>query len=120
MDFTLSDNTEIDSLLNNILSDVSKFVHKQDKRIHEMNMIGRALSSENDLKKLLTMILSHAKDYTNADGGTIYLMSKDEKSLNFSVVETTSLNIFMGGDMGEITWPPLQLFDKDSIFPAQI
>jgi len=113
MDFILSDNTEIDTLLNNILNDVSTFVHKQDKHIHEMNVIGRALSSESDLKKLLTMILSHAKDYTYADGGTIYLMSKDEKSLNFSVVETTSLKIFMGGDMGDITWPPLQLFDKD-------
>jgi len=112
MNFNLSDNEEIDVLLNGILGDVSKFVHKQDKHIHEMNRIGRALSSENDLTKLLPMILSHAKDYTNSDGGTIYLMSKDEKSLKFSVVETTSLDIYMGGDMGEITWPPLQLYGK--------
>ena len=113
MNFTLSDNTEIDTLLNKILNDVSTFAHKQEKHIHEMNKIGRALSSESSLKKLLTMILSHAKYYSNADGGTIYLMSADEKSLNFSVVETTSLKIFMGGDMGDITWPPLQLFNED-------
>jgi len=113
MDFNLSDNAEIDTLLKSILNDVSNFVHKQDKHIHEMNKIGRALSAESNLKKLLPMILSHAKDYTNSDGGTIYLMSKDEKSLNFSVVETTSLKIAMGGDRGEITWPPLQLFKED-------
>ncbi|WP_455756125.1 HD domain-containing phosphohydrolase [Sulfurimonas sp.] len=113
MDFNLSDNKEIDVLLNGILGDVSSFVHKQDKHIQEMNRIGRALSSENDLTKLLPMILSHAKDYTNSDGGTVYLMSKDENSLKFSVVETTSLDIFMGGGKGEITWPPLQLYTKD-------
>ena len=113
MDFKLSDNTEIDSLLKSILGNVSDFVHKQDKHIHEMNKIGSALSAESNLNRLLPMILSHAKDYTNSDGGTIYLMSKDEKSLNFSVVETTSLDISMGGEKGEITWPALQLFKED-------
>lgn len=113
MDIHLSDNAAIDSLLNHILEDVSNFVHKQDQHIHEMNAIGRALSAENNLNKLLPMILSHAKEYTNSDGGTIYLMSKDEKSLEFSVVETTSLEIYMGGDAGEILWPPLALYNED-------
>lgn len=113
MDFHLSDNAEIDTLLNHILNDVSNFVHKQDKQIHELNLIGRALSAENNLNKLLPMILSHAKEYTNSDGGTIYLMSKDEKSLEFSVVETTSLEIYMGAGMGEIVWPALPLYKED-------
>ncbi len=113
MEFHLSDNAEIDSLLNHILNDISTFVHKQDKQIHELNMIGRALSAENNLNRLLPMILSHAKEYTNADGGTVYLMSKDEKFLEFSVVETTSLEIYMGAGIHEIEWPPLPLYKED-------
>lgn len=113
MNYEFSDNKEINTLLNDILNDVSAFVHKQDSHIHEMNMIGSALSAENNLDKLLGMILSHAKVYTNADGGTLYLMSKDEKQLQFSVVETTSLKIAMGGTMGKITWPPLELYHEN-------
>lgn len=50
------------------------------------------------------MILTEAKNFTNADAGTLYLMTDDEKQLKFTVVETDSLNIKMGGTMGEITY----------------
>lgn len=108
-----SENDEIDLLLKNFVTEMSGFLNKQDNHINKMNMIGTALSAENNLDKLLEMILKHAKDYSNADGGTLYLTSKDENSLNFSVVETTSLDIAMGGTMGEITWPPVPLYHED-------
>ena len=110
MNYDFSENTEIDQLLNNVFNDISGFLHKQDEHISKMHEIGTALSAENNLDKLLDMILSHAKESTGADGGTLYLTSKDEKSLNFSVVHTTSLNIAMGGTLGKITWPPLELY----------
>jgi len=113
MTYEFSDNSEINTLLNSVLEDVSTFVHKQNDHIHEMHLIGSALSTENNLGKLLTMILSHAKESTNSDGGTIYLMSQDERSLDFSIVETTSLDIFMGGTMGKITWPAIELYHED-------
>ena len=113
MNYDFSKNTEINLLLNGVLKDISGFLHKQDEHIYKMHMIGTALSAENNLDKLLEMILSHAKESTNADGGTLYLVSKDEKSMNFSVVQTTSLDIDMGGTKGEITWPPLQLYNED-------
>ena len=113
MNYDFSKNEEIDALLNSVFTDISGFIHKQDEHIHKMHMIGTALSAENNLDKLLDMILTHAKESTNADGGTLYLMSKDELSLEFSVVQTTSLNIAMGGTKDKITWPPLQLFHED-------
>ena len=59
------------------------------------------------------MILQEAKKFTNADGGTLYMMSKDEKSLAFNVVQTDSLGIHMGGSKGPISWPNLPLYKED-------
>jgi len=113
MNYNFSKNTEIDTLLNSVFEDISGFIHKQDEHIHKMHMIGTALSAENNLDKLLDMILTHAKESTNADGGTLYLMSKDELSLDFSVVQTTSLGIAMGGTKDKISWPALQLYHEN-------
>ena len=111
-----SKNKEINTLLDNVaedLSELSNYINTQDEHIYKMHMIGVALSAENNLDKLLEMILEHAKESSNADGGTLYLMNKDETSLRFSVVETTSLDISMGGTKSKITWPPLELYHED-------
>jgi HD-GYP domain-containing protein (c-di-GMP phosphodiesterase class II) len=113
MHYNLSENIEIDSLLNHIVSDIANFAHKQDKHIHEMHMIGTALSAETNLSKLLDMILVHAIENSNCDGGTIYMMSKDETSLEFKVVKNNSLKIHMGGVKEKITWPNLNLYNDD-------
>ncbi len=108
-----AENDEINKLLNSILTEVREFTEKQHEHIKNLNEIGTALSAENNLDKLLEMILTQAKKFTNADGGTLYLRSYDERELRFTVVETESLNIKMGGTMGQITWPPLQLYKPD-------
>jgi GAF domain-containing protein len=60
------------------------------------------------------MILDEARRFTNADGGTLYMMSEDGKSLNFEIVQTGSLNIKMGGTSGNpINWYPVRLFLAD-------
>ena len=43
-------------------------------RLKELNSIGIALSKEQSTTRLLETILVAAKNITNADGGTIYLM----------------------------------------------
>jgi len=98
---------------NESLEELSELLYKQREHIHKMHIIGTALSAENNLDKLLEMILTHAKESTNSDAGTLYLMSADEKSMNFSVVKTTSLHIMMGGTNDKISWPPLELYHKD-------
>lgn len=107
-----TDNKGINELLNSILGEVKTFTENQHSHIRKLNEIGIALSAENDLDKLLGMILHQAKKFTNADGGTLYLKSDDGKNLFFKVVATDSLNIQMGGESGEITWPPLKLYNE--------
>ena len=51
---------------------------------HENEMmitIGRALSQERDIKKLLTIILRHACDVTNADAGSIYIVEGHDEDI---------------------------------------
>jgi len=87
------------------------FINIKDK-LNELINIGYALASEKKYEVLLEKILIAAKNFTNADGGTIYVMSEDKKSLEFKVVQTDSLGIKMGGRTKKITWPPLPLYDE--------
>jgi len=70
--------------------------------------IGRALSSERDLGKLLDMIMDEARDFTNADGGTLYILENGK--LHFKVVQNESLDIRMGEKTNqEIPFPPVDM-----------
>ena len=73
--------------------------------------IGIALSAERHHARLMEMILLEAKRLCNADGGTLYLMSDDNR-LKFELMHTDSLGIALGGTTGkEIPFPPLRLYD---------
>ncbi len=68
---------------------------------HENEMmikIGRALSQERDITKLLTIILHHACEVTNADAGSIYIVEgHDEdvlkRTLRFKVSQNDSRDL---------------------------
>ncbi len=80
-------------------------------RIARLNEIGIALSAANDLDLLCQQILNGAMELTEADGGSLYRMSDDKQSLEFVIVSTHSLDIYMGGCSGvEIRFPPIPLF----------
>lgn len=90
------------------------YADKEREHTKKLINIGIALSAEKDIFNLLELIVDSARDFTNADGGTLYIVSEDEKSLNFEIVQTNSLNIRMGGKTGEkINWPPVPLFNED-------
>jgi HD-GYP domain-containing protein (c-di-GMP phosphodiesterase class II) len=79
-------------------------------QLDRLNSIGVALSAEHDHKRLLETILLGAKELTNADGGTLYSVTEDNK-LKFEIMRTLSLDIAMGGTTGkEITFPPLPIY----------
>ena len=77
--------------------------------LHKFTKIGTALSAERKIDPLLEMIVEEAKELTNADGATLYIMSPEKTELQFAIVQTDSLNIRMGGKGGKITWPPIPL-----------
>lgn len=93
---------------------VQHFIKDLCEKIGQLSKIGAALSAEHNLPILLQMILDEARRFTNADGGTLYMMSEDGKSLNFEIVQTGSLNIKMGGTSGNpINWYPVRLYLAD-------
>ena len=81
-------------------------------RIEGLNAIGKALSAEQDVNRLLEIILLGAKELTNADGGSLYII--EDRLLNFSLIHTTSLGIHMGGTSDDaITFPPVPMEEED-------
>ncbi len=82
------------------------------QRLDQLNAVGVALSRERDSTNLMQMILEAAMAITHADGGTLYRVSDDGKTLNFETLLTDSLNLRMGGNTGrDIGLPNLPLFD---------
>lgn len=82
-------------------------------RLHDLNEIGAALSSETNIDKLLENILLAAKSITHADAGTLYLVDADRQVLTFEILRTDSLDIHMGGSTGgRIPFDPIPLYVK--------
>src|SRR6185369_13358016 len=81
-------------------------------RLETLNAIGVALSSERDISSLLERILEAARDFANADGGTLYRVKGD--TLVFEVLRNDTLGYFMGGKHGKpINFAPLPLYKPD-------
>jgi len=79
-------------------------------RLETLNAIGAALSHERDLPTLLERILEAAREFANADGGTLYRVQGD--TLVFEVLRNHSLGYVMGGRNGQpINFPPLPMHD---------
>ncbi|MBN2438805.1 MAG: GAF domain-containing protein [Deltaproteobacteria bacterium] len=83
------------------------------KQIRRLTRIGTALSAERNIERLFEMIVEEAREFTGADGGTLYIMSDDETALQFAIVQTETLHIRMGGTGGKITWKPVRLLNPD-------
>lgn len=90
-----------------------QLIESKQKTIEQLINIGFSLTSNTNFEEIIEGILLGAKNISNADGGTLYMMNEDETHLEFTVVQTDSLNIKMGGTEGKITWPPLSLKKED-------
>ncbi|MGA2781873.1 MAG: HD domain-containing phosphohydrolase [Smithella sp.] len=82
-------------------------------QIKHLIQIGVSLSGEKNINRLLEIIVEEARKLTNADAGTLYIMSDDETKLQFAIIQNNSLNIRMGGTGGVITWSDVNLINKD-------
>ena len=80
--------------------------------VKRLSEVGIALSAEKDERRLMELILRSAKDLTNADGGTLYSRTEDNK-LKFEIMLTDSLDIRLGGTSGQpIDLPNVPLFNE--------
>ena len=84
-----------------------------EERIKRLNEIGIALSTEKDTNKLFELILEEAKNITNSDGRTLYMVD-DNGNLKFEIMRNDSMNTVMGGTSGvDIPFPPVNKYFDD-------
>ena len=107
----LSPDRQVNSLLNEIVKRLREYTDTQVNNLNELAKIGVALTATRNLDQLLELIVDKARSFTHSDGGTLYLVTEDEQFAAFTIVQTESLKIRMGGITGEpINWPPVPLF----------
>jgi HD-GYP domain-containing protein (c-di-GMP phosphodiesterase class II) len=94
-------------------AETREFSEIQIEQIRKLTRIGTALSAERNIERLFEMIIEEAREFTGADGGTLYIMSDDETALQFAIVQTETLHVRMGGTGGQITWKPVRLQNPD-------
>lgn len=77
--------------------------------------IGISLSKEKNINILLEKILNEARLISNSDGGTLYLITNDDKKLSFEIMQTESLQIKFGGSSDPVPESiyPVKLFNED-------
>jgi len=85
------------------------------ERIRRLNAIGIALSAQSDQNQLLEMILSSARELTQADAGTLYKVEPDGQALRFVMVQNDKLNIHLGGSGAPVgdSFPLIPLYRED-------
>lgn len=80
------------------------------KRLTE---IGIALSKEKNVSKLFEMIVDFGMEFTNSDGGTLYIVSEDGRYLKFTIVKNRSLSVDVKDDSSLNEWPPVPMYLED-------
>lgn len=103
----------VQDVLAKVVDDVRGFAEEQVSHIYELVQIGLGLSGEKNLERLLEMIVSEARRFTNADGGTLYIDNDGGGILDFAIVQNDTLNVHMGGTGNPISWPSIPLKNLD-------
>jgi HD-GYP domain-containing protein (c-di-GMP phosphodiesterase class II) len=84
------------------------------ERLDLLTEVSVALGDGHDIDTFLDRILKVAKSMTNADGGTLYRPSADERCLCFHISLNDSLELYQGGASGKsIDLTPIPLYDQD-------
>ncbi len=110
----LSQDSRLNKLLKSVIAEVKLYAEDQIKHIKQLAQIGLALSVEKNISRLLELIVDEARDLSNADGGTLYILDSRHKHLRGEIVQTDSMNIRMGGTSGvEITLPHVPLYSDN-------
>ncbi len=84
------------------------------KRLEKLTELSLELSTNRDIALLQDRILKAAKSMTHSDGGTLYRISPDGRSLSFHISINDSLGMYQGGVSGhKIDIPDLPLYLSD-------
>ncbi len=106
-----SEDKRLNKLLKSVLKEVKLYAEDQIKHIKKLTQIGLALSAEKNISRLLETIVDEARDLSNADAGTLYIIDNDKQHLRFEIMQNKSMNTRIGGTSGvEVSLPPVPLY----------
>ncbi|MFQ5482715.1 MAG: HD domain-containing phosphohydrolase, partial [Nitrospinaceae bacterium] len=112
LEWRLSKDENLNVVLNSIVKDVAGYADNLIQQIKKLGDIGRALSGIRDLNILLEMIVDEARQFTNADAGTLYII--EDNRLRFKIVQNDSLKLRLGGQTGEaISFDPVEIKESN-------
>jgi GAF domain-containing protein len=69
-------------------------------RLPQLLDLARLMAREPDATRLVERIVMTAKEATRADGGSLYLLEDDRRSLSFALVLNDTLKLHLGGTSG--------------------
>lgn len=93
----------------------TKQLQQEQAKLEKLVDLGIAMAAERDEGRLLSMILNGAMDLTNADGGTFYLVTDDQKALQFRLIRNLTLDIDLGGTPDRpVSLPNVVLVDGET------
>ncbi|HQL01659.1 MAG TPA: GAF domain-containing protein, partial [Smithellaceae bacterium] len=81
--------------------------------VQQLIDIGVSLSAEKNTETLLSKILAGARQVTQAEAGTLYLMSDDEQELIFSFVQNEVLGLAASACGAKLKWPSVPLYNGE-------
>ncbi len=88
----------------------SRIVRFQLYHLGKYAEIGMALSGEESVDRLLEMIVHEAREITDADAGTLYLVNAERTHLDFAILHNDTMKTRMGGTSGvPVKLPPVPL-----------
>ena len=103
--------------LETTVSERTEELRNHQRRLEKLIDVGVSLTAERSLNAVLEIMLLAAKELTNADGATIYLV-EDETRLQFALMRNDTLGIVYSHNDGEtedeedFLFPPLPLFSE--------
>ena len=99
---------KLTEMLEKVAKEVKEYSLLYINHIKKLSKIGIALTAERDINKILEMIVEEAKNFTNADAGTLYSVKGDH--LKFEILYNDTMNVKLGGSTGRpITLPPVPI-----------
>ncbi|MBN2727308.1 GAF domain-containing protein [Candidatus Mcinerneyibacteriota bacterium] len=99
-------------MLDKVADEIKNYSISFISHIKKLAEIGISLTSEKNITKILEMIVEEAKNFTNADAGTLYSVSGDR--LIFEILYNDTLGIKQGGTTGTpIKLPPVPIHEQN-------
>ncbi len=112
LDKKYSNDEKLNGILNNVVNEVTSYADHLREQIKKLTDIGRSLSGVYDLNALLESIVDQARQFTQADAGTLYIV--EDNKLRFKIVQNDSLNIRLGGQTGDaIEFDPVEMKESN-------